>query len=535
MTALLPHMLNESVRRFPERISVRCGDAEITYAELDARSSRLATLLQEIGVGPGVRVALYLRKSIESIVSIFGVLKTGAAYVPLDPFSPKGRAAYILNDCGVKHLLTTSERLANFAQGLPPDASINLEHIVLLDVDKIVLGKTFSSVDIVGNNRVRAASVDYKQPAIRASDLAYILYTSGSTGVPKGVMISHGASLHFVDWACNAFGITETDIVSNHAPLHFDLSILDVFATIKAGAKMVLVPAQLSTFPVKLSQFVAAEGITIWYSVPSALTLMLQRGKFAEQKYPDLRMILFAGEVFPVKYLRQVRQATRARLFNLYGPTETNVCTYYEVDAIAEDRVAPFPIGKAIGDYDLVVVDAEGNIADQSGVEGELYAAGPGLMSGYWGDEDKTERSMANLGAFAAPRGPFYRTGDIVVRTEGGDFVYKGRRDHMVKSRGYRIELGEIETALHAHPDIAEAVVVPVPDEEITHRLHAIVVPQARTEIKQSDLRDFCRSRLPTYMVPHEIDIRRALPKTSTGKIDRSALADELMPERTPG
>ena len=237
-----------------------------------------------------------------------------------------------------------------------------------------------------------------------ASDLAYILYTSGSTGVPKGVMLSHANAIAFVDWAAAEFEVGEDDRLSSHAPLHFDLSVLDLYVAAKAGAALVLVPGQLALFPSELGRWIRDAGITVWYSVPSILTLLVLRGKLAETTLPNLRTILFAGEVFPTKYLHQLMQLLpHVRFANLFGPTETNVCTWYEVPRWEGEPPLSIPIGKpACGDEIFAVAD-DGSLAPPGEV-GELYVRGPSVMQGYWADDERTAATLLpNWGELARP------------------------------------------------------------------------------------------------------------------------------------
>ena len=520
----LQHLLEQSAARAPSAIALRAGDQQLTYAALDDASSRLAALLIAHGVTRGARVGFMLAKSPASIIAIFGILKAGAAYVPIDAASPKGRLGYILRDCGIRHLITRSEHVGALEQALAEGEPTPLDLLLLADdseQDSVRVSRSTEQWSAI--KRFEPVPPDV---AGCETDLAYVLYTSGSTGVPKGVMITHLASLTFVNWSHERFGVRAGDTVSSHAPLHFDLSIFDVFAAIKAGACLVLVPERLSTFPVKLAEFIHDERISVWYSVPSALTLMLERGNFASRRYPDLRVILFAGEVFPIKFLHALMDCTDAALYNLYGPTETNVCTYYEVRPADRQRDTPVPIGVAIANYEVFAVEESGARIGADGSKGDLWARGPGLMSGYWGDQEKTERTLRpNPFMPHLPNDRVFATGDIVSVDGDGNFIYHGRRDNMVKSRGFRIELGEIEAALYRHPRVREAAVLAVPDPQLTNRLRALVALDEARAVTVDQLRDFCREQLPRYMVPDSIELRESLPKTSTGKIDRQRLA----------
>lgn len=514
MAYLLSHLLANSVQQYANHVAVVDKKRTLTYGDLEQLSNQFACLLQQAGVVRGDRVGIYLQKSLAAVAAIFGVLKCGAVYVPLDPTAPPARIAYIIENCEMKALLSSSQKLATFQKAAPA-----LKHY-----------PTFILVDDEQTLATASTNPPPDSPAIE-HDLAYILYTSGSTGTPKGVMISHRASLTFVNWACDTFSLQATDRVSSHAPFHFDLSIFDIFATIKAGGTIILVPPALSVFPLNLAKFIAEQKITVWYSVPSILTSLVLRGNLPEQDLSALRTILFAGEVFPLKYLRQlVALVPQPNYYNLYGPTETNVCTYYRVkdtDLIPE-RVEALSIGQACSNTETFVVD-EGGAIVTPGEIGELYVRGPGIMRGYWGLPEKTGAvlvsytSQTMLGAEIV-----CRTGDLVKEAPNGDYIFLGRRDNMVKSRGYRIELDEIEVVLYNHPAIETLAVIAVPDEEITNVIKAVVVCRAGQRVSQSELQGFCAQSLPKYMVPDSIEFRDKLPQTSTGKVDKTSLRQEL-------
>jgi L-proline---[L-prolyl-carrier protein] ligase len=503
------------------------GETVLTYGDLDAQSNRVATLLEARGIGRGSRAALHLPKSPRGVVVMLGVLKAGAAYVPIDPHAPPLRAAYILRDCAVRGLITTADTLTQIRTHLAGLAS--LETILLTDDD----GDSPAPLVRVQIKRwAELASIEAAEPKAGSSiesDPAYLLYTSGSTGNPKGVILTHRSALAFVDWGAETFGVRPDDRLSNHAPLHFDLSVFDIFVALRAGATVVMVPDQVALFPTEVARWIDDEGISIWYSVPSALTRLLLHGGLDRYHYERLRTVLFAGEVFPVKYLREVMtRFPRAAFFNLYGPTETNVCTYSRVPRPLPLDVTEISIGRACANTEVFALNTD-NVSIGAGETGELYVRGPTLMAGYWGLPGKTREVLIRNPLQAAFEEDVYRTGDMVRLEPDGSYSFVGRRDDMVKSRGYRIELGEIEAVLLQHSGVREAAVLGVPDDEIGVRLKAVAA-LGDDAVSEEELRAFCLARLPRYMVPEAFVFRPELPKTSTGKIDRQALAGNGTP-----
>ncbi len=500
----------------PDGVAVIEPDkGSMTYQELDQLSDRVRDRLAHMGVNPGDRVGFCLHKSIDSVATLFGIMKAGAAYVPVDPGAPAARNAYIMSDCAVKVIVTE----AALVDGLREEYAGPMPPVICLE--GVGAGEPLRQALEQMQMFDPAAASENATPD--PESLAYILYTSGSTGKPKGVMLTHRSAISFVDWCSEAFQPVAQDRFSSHAPFHFDLSILDIYVAIKHGATLVLISEANGKDPLKLAPLIAEHRITSWYSTPSILSLLAQYGRLGQHDFSALRTVLFAGEVFPVKHLRSVKSLwPGARYFNLYGPTETNVCTYYEIpDVVPDDRARPYPIGVPCSHYEgrIKVVNEQGeSVAD--GEEGELCATGPGVMEGYWNLPERTRNAFFVDGEGRS----WYRTGDIVYKDAEGDYVYVSRRDRMVKKRGYRVELGEIEAGLYRHPAIREAAVVALADEDAGVRIKAFLSCKGDTRPSLIELKRFCAENLPAYMIPDLFSIHDVLPKTSTDKINYQEL-----------
>jgi amino acid adenylation domain-containing protein len=489
------------------------GQQRLTFSELIHGARGIAASLQARSVGRGDRVAVWMDKSPRSVQVLLGAMAAGAAYLPLDPRSPPSRCALILNDARPKALFVDGPRAA-MALTLAREVDGGIPTLVRDAPPEVTDGATLLSDVLRTPHR--------PLPPADPDALAYILYTSGSTGTPKGVMHTHRSALAFTEWVVRTFDVTSDDVFTSHAPFHFDLSISDLYASLGRGARVHLISQVEAMIPQWLVRKLAEWEVTVWYSVPSALVSMLEKGGLAQARLPRLRTVLFAGEVFPPAQLRRLREVLPAvELANLYGPTETNVCTWHRVPSGLPSEEQPLPIGIGCDHMQSFAVDDEGR---QIGVGevGTLWAAGPNLMAGYF-------RPGGERGAGLAPdpRGGdavCYDTGDRVrLRTDGG-FDFLGRRDHQIKTRGYRVELGEIEAAALRDPRISEAVACALPDPAVGHRIAMAVVPREGKHLTVTEVRNACADKLPGYMVPERILVRDALPRTSTGKADRNQL-----------
>jgi L-proline---[L-prolyl-carrier protein] ligase len=491
---MLQDLLSESAARFPEHTAVVGPDGTHTYRQLDLLAARGARALAAAGVGPGDRVALWSNKSARGLAAMQSILRAGAVYVPLDAASPPARIAMVLRACSVRVLLLDAEHRALLRE----DNDISC---VVLDI------ATVGDEDAP----VLADQADVSSGQPDDSTLAYILFTSGSTGVPKGVCVSHRAALACILPMAECVQGTPLDRFANHAGWHFDISVLDIYIPYRVGAAICLLLDAAAFAPESLVRCILEYRVSVWYSVPSALSLILTRLTAAEASSSALRLFMFGGDFFPLQQLRQLQTLfPKSRLLNVYGPTEANLCAYYEIVSIPPDRIAPMPIGSGCCGDHLWARKEDGTVASMGEV-GELIIEGPTVMTGYWGKPSLEE--------------PQYATGDTVRVCEEG-FEFLGRNDWMVKVRGYRIELGEVDSVLQAHPEVSDAAAIAV-GSGAEARLVAWVV--RRNTLTLKELRRFCAARLPKYMLVDEVLWRAALPYSRNGKIDRARLRDEYL------
>ncbi|WP_338875102.1 amino acid adenylation domain-containing protein [Mycetohabitans endofungorum] len=504
--ANLAKYLDDTAARQPSaRALVDTDGSALSYEELSAAADRIAVFLHRKGTVAGDRVGLFMRKSAQTLAAIFGILRLGAAYVPTDAGSSGTRAATLFDDCNVRIIFTDPESARHLIQHAPQLKP----RVVVIKPRHKETNDTYESWQTL--DMLHGEKHAYPRSPPDANRLAYILYTSGSSGTPKGVAISQRNAVSFVEWASAAFNVTAQDQVSSHAPLHFDLSIFDLYVSVKNGACVHLIDADLAASPRHLATFLSARAITVWYSAPAILGMLAEQHKGRSLAPNRLRLVLFAGEVFPIAKLRRLLQLwPQPAYYNLYGPTETNVCTAYRVPKpIPAERVEPLPIGHPCDHCNTIVVD-EHQRPVPDGEPGLLCVTGPSVVTGYWNAPEKTAQRFFQLDGQR-----WYNTGDI-VRSSCEGYLFLGRLDRMIKRHGYRIELDEIESCLAAHPELTACAVVSSGSNGNTTITAFVVARDA--PVCPTDLSRFCYNRLARYMVPDQFRYLPDLPRTSTGK-----------------
>lgn len=493
----------QRAQQCPQHLALVLNQEHMTYGELARRVERVAAHLLRL-CDRQAPVALHLAKSPAAIVMMLACLRAGMTYVPIDPKCPPQRRDQILRDCQARLLVLDAATAAAWAAHPCQGPSLAMLWSDLLAADE---------------------APPPAWPAIAGGDLAYVLYTSGSTGQPRGVMITHGNAEAFVAWGCQAFLITPADRVAVHAPLHFDLPVFDIYVGLAQGAALFLLDESTALFPEALSRFLRERQISVLYAVPSALTALIMRSSLRASPLLSLRILLYAGEEFrPEPLYALMQQLPAARVFNLYGPVETNVVTQFEITR-EQARWARVPLGMPVPSARLFLL-GEGQRPVQEG-EGEIAISGPSVSPGYVNQPQQTQATRCTV-QDAEGAWPCYRTGDFARRDAAGLLHFLGRRDGMVKTRGFRVELGEIEAALARHPAVAEVAVVAAEHPVYTTLLYAFVVYRPGAQTSERDLLSALHTQLPAYMCPHRVFVRAQLPTTSTGKVARLALRQEL-------
>lgn len=466
-----------------------------TFGELKVAAEAIGSCIGKEGGFFRKPVVICLPRSVESIMALLGVVYSGNFYVMMDIEMPWERKRLICQNLSPKAVLTDREHVEEWKEsGIK---AILLEEVLETAPDRGIL------------KEIRKRTVE--------TDLLYVLYTSGSTGVPKGVAVTHRNVMAYIEWLIQTFAITDETIFGNQTPFYFSMSVSDVYSTLFTGATLHILPKKLFSFPLRLMEYIKKEKINTIYWVPSALCIVANTKTLDYIELPDLKKVLFAGEVMPVKQLNMWMSHMPDILYaNLYGPTETtDICAYYIVDRQFADD-ASLPIGYPCENCDLMVLNEKGETVKE-GQEGELFVRGPFVAAGYYNNPERTAQAFVRN-----PKNPYYpeftyKTGDLVRYGEDGVLLYNGRKDFQVKHMGYRIELGEIEAAASALDKMESCVCIYDEKED-----KIILIYQAKLE--PDVIRGALEKRVPRYMWPAKYLKLKRMPMNANGKTDRAWL-----------
>jgi amino acid adenylation domain-containing protein len=488
--SLLHELIETQVRQTPDAIAVASGEHFCSYSALERLAGNVAGALCLHGIGIESRVGIFVRRGIPMVATLLGVLKTGAAYVPLDPAYPEERMLYIIRDSGIGVLISE--------HGLPDCPSGG-------DVQTLFIE------DVIG----RDADVDSPPVGTDPGNLAYAIYTSGSTGTPKGVAIEHRSAVALLVWARTLFSAQELSGVLASTSMCFDLSIFELFAPLACGGAVIVAENAL-----EIPELAIKHSATLINTVPSAMVELLRCGGLPG----SVVTVNLAGEPLSADLVDQIYERSRAaRVYNLYGPTEdTTYSTFAMIEYAGADRPA---VGRPISNSEAYVLQS-GFHASPPGITGGIFLAGDGLARGYLGRPDLTAEAFLPAPARGSNGERMYRTGDLGRFREGGELEFLGRADHQIKIRGFRIELGEIEAALRDNPAVRDSVALVVQTSDRNQIIVAYTVCKDESGISTAQLKNFLAARLPAFMVPASIGILDQLPLTPNGKVNRKALAE---------
>jgi amino acid adenylation domain-containing protein len=488
----LHQLVETQVKLTPDAVAVVFGDEQLTYAELDLQANQLANYLIDRGVRPATFVGICVERSLAMVVGLLGILKTGAAYVPIDPHYPLDRIEYMLENARIDLLLTQ--------QSLISQVPSQVQQLVYLDTDWAQISQAAAVATVV---------------AVTAEDLAYLIYTSGSTGKPKGVEVLHRGVVNFLTSMQQQPGIAAADVLLSVTTLSFDIAVLEIFLPLTVGARVVLLSRKDAMDGQKLASTIADLGVTMMQATPATWRLLLD----AEWVGNSHLTILCGGEPISSDLAGKLLDKSAA-VWNMYGPTETTIWSTIQ-QITTKERIS---IGRPIANTEIYILDSHLQPVP-IGIAGELYIGGAGLARGYWQQSSLTNTKFISHPFDRTPDARIYHTGDLARYLPTGEIECLGRIDFQVKLRGYRIELGEIETMLGEHPGVNRSIVIIREDIPEDRRLVAYIVPDRSTTIPTpSEFRQFLQQKLPDYLLPSAIVTLETLPLTPNGKIDRKAL-----------
>lgn len=502
MNASVLEWLEESAVLYADKLALYDEWESYTYKQYHDKAVGIADAIISTGIGKKKPIVVYMKKSIKVLTSFMGIAYTGNFYSPIDIDMPAQRVNRILEVLEPELVITTRELADEFEK-----FDYYGRYLIYEDIDSLETSE-----------RVIAA-----KSQIIDTDLLYVLFTSGSTGIPKGVCITHRGVIDYTDWVVETFEINEKDRFGNQAPFYFDNSILDIYSAMKTGAAVYIIPKLLFSQPVRLLEYLKNNNINTIFWVPSALMVVSKLKAFRNVDLTDtLTRVLFCGEVMPNKQLNIWRKYLPNVLYaNLYGPTEiTDACTYYIVDREFQDEES-LPIGIPMKNTEILVLDDDNKLITEPGIPGELCVRGTGVAVGYYKNPEKTAQAFVQNPLQNAYEEKIYRTGDLVQYNEYNEIIYLSRKDFQIKHLGHRIELGEIETAVSSLPDVTMNCCLY--DEKRSRIVLFIDKDMTKDEVNSR-----LTNMVPEYMLPGKVIYMEEMPLNGNGKIDRVALKELL-------
>lgn len=501
-------LLDRAAQKYGNKIAISDEWGEISFIDLQKKGKAIGTALAKTTPAGYMKapVMVYLRKSISCLVCFMGAMYSANPYVPTAYDMPANRIQKIVDSLeGRGHIITDAEGMETLkTMNIPESMSVHIyEEILKTETDEPLIEKTLS------------ASVD--------TDPIYIMFTSGSTGAPKGVTVPHRGVIDYAIWVAETFHITKDSVLGNQAPFYFDNSIFDIYSCLLTGAKMIIIPETLFMFPLKLPEFVRDNDITTIFWVPTVMINVANSGVLSEIEMPKLRNVVFCGEVMPNTQLNIWRHTQpQCTYANLYGPTEiSDVCTYYIADREFKDS-DPLPIGKACENMRIIILNEKNEIA-KTNEQGEICVIGTGVSLGYWNNKEITDKAFMQNPVNPYYEERIYRTGDLAYVNDEGLIMYLGRMDNQVKVKGNRIELGEIENAAMCVNNVKGACAV---FDDENQRIVLFVESTEEMKLRKFNLE--LRKFIPSYMLPSKLIVMESFPHTANDKIDRVTLKKSI-------
>lgn len=494
--------LDLNSKKYPDKIIFSDINNKVTYKDFTNKAKRIGTYINKEFNQINKPIAIFMDKTVECLETMMGILYSGNFYTVLDVKSPIDRLNLIIDKLEPLMIITDSKNNEKIKSMNLTDNLYTYNEAIMQDIDQIKL------------NQILNQLID--------TDLAYVLFTSGSTGTPKGTAVSHKSVITYINSIIDTFKFNDKTIFGNQTPFYFSMSILDVYSTIVAGATLYIIPKTYFSFPIRLLEYLKNNKINTIYWVPSALCIVANLGALKEISLPDLKNVLFAGEVMPVKQLNEWRKYVKALYANLYGPTEvTDICTYYILDRDFKENES-VPIGKSCENCNVFIIKEDGTKA-KKGEKGELYVRGSFLAQGYYKDIKKTREVFVQNPLQNDYPEIVYKTGDIVEINQNDELIYVSRKDYQIKHMGYRIEIGEIEKNVNSIQEILLGICI---YDEIKSKI--VLFYQAQ-DMNQKKLYRKLKEKLLPYMVPNEMIPLNKIPYNANGKVDRKMLKTNFM------